>query len=105
MQIQGEKSYFCLQKRTMVRKTSILFLLFVFLVSCGANKESRTVKQAERQEAHLAKKAERTHKKMVRQHYRKQRKETRKTLKEYKRRAKKMNRSKRFHPYIWFFQS
>ncbi len=87
----------------MTRIISTLLLMLALLVSCGSNKESSAVRQAERQEARLAKKAERTHKKMVRQHYKKQNEETKKTLRQYKRRAKKMNRHKRFHPYIWFF--
>lgn len=89
----------------MVRKIGLLLVVFAFLASCGANRESLAVRQAEQQQHNLEKKSEREHKKLVRQHYKKQKKETRKTLREYKRRARKMNKPKRFHPYLWFFQS
>lgn len=87
----------------MTRKTILLLLMFVLLVSCKGNKESAAVRQAERQQTRSERKAERVHRKMVRQHYKRQRKETRKTLRDYKKRARKMNKPKRFHPYLWFF--
>lgn len=85
----------------MIRKI-LAILMLLMLVSCGAGKESAAVRQAEQQQARTEKKAEREHKKMVKQHYKKQKKETRKTLRDYKKRARKMNRPKRFHPYVWY---
>ena len=85
----------------MIRKILAILMLSV-LVSCGAGKESAAVRHAEQQQAHAEKKAEREHKKMVKQHFKKQKKETKKALRDYKKRARKLNRPKRFHPYIWY---
>lgn len=92
---------FVSKRRTKMRKIAILFMAMAFLVACSADKESAAVRQAEQQQRQLDRKTEREHAKMVRQHYRKQKKETKKTMRSLKRRARKMNKPKRFHPYIW----